>query len=247
MYKNKLIYGIITARGGSKSVPDKNLKKINKRPLIYFSIKTSLSSKLIDRTLISTDSIKIAKLAKKYGCEVPFLRPKKYAGDRSTDYEVFKNLSEQLKKQKELPHYFVHLRPTSPIRNVKIIDLAIKKIIHSNNYDSLRSLSVSKESPYKMWLKNKNFIKPIISFKKFKDSHSIPRQILPLSYWQNGYVDIIKSSTILKKRSISGNKIFPFIIKKETMDIDYLEDLKKVRKNFKRLKFNKRKVKRIPN
>ena len=72
MYKNKLIFGIITARGGSKSVPNKNIKKVNKRPLIYFSIKTSLNSKLIDKTLISTDSLKIAHVAKKYGCEVPF-------------------------------------------------------------------------------------------------------------------------------------------------------------------------------
>ena len=174
------------------------------------------------------------------------MRPKKYAGDKSTDYEVFKHLSKWLKKRKKLPNYFVHLRPTAPIRNAKIIDLAIKKIIDSSNYDSLRSLSISKQSPYKMWLKNKNSIKPVISFKNIKDSHSIPRQILPLSYWQNGYVDVIKSTTILTKRSICGKRIFPFIIKRKTFDIDYPEDLKKIRKNFKKLKLNKKIIHRIP-
>ena len=71
---------------------------------------------------------------------------------------------------------------------------------------------------------------PIVKFKKIKDSHSIPRQILPKTYWQNGYVDIIKDSTITKKRSISGNKVLPFEINQKSFDIDYVEELNFIKK-----------------
>ena len=246
MYKNKLIYGIITARGGSKSIPNKNIKKINGKPLIYYSIATSLKSKLIDRTIMSTDSSKILALGKKFNCEVPFLRPKKIAKDKSTDFEVFKHLSNWLKRNDKRPSYYVHLRPTHPIRNYKIIDLAIKKLIEKKNYDSLRSLSVSKETPFKTWIKKNKGIVPIVKFKKIKDSHSIPRQILPKTYWQNGYVDIIKDTTITKKRSISGNKVLPFEINQKSFDIDYVEELDFIKKNFSKIKNSKKKLNRYP-
>lgn len=246
MYKNKTIYGIITARGGSKSIPNKNIKKINGKPLVYYSINSSLKSHLIDRTIISTDSNKIAKIAKKYNCETPFLRPKKISGDLSTDFEVFEHLDKWLKKNDKVPDYYVHLRPTHPIRDQKVIDNAIRKIINKKNFDSLRSFSISKETPFKTWIKkDKKFI-PIFRYKKIKDSHSIPRQILPITYWQNGYVDIIKSSTISKKKSIAGKKVLPLIIKQDSYDIDYKEELIFLRKNFFKVKKNKHALKRYP-
>ena len=247
MYKKKLIYGIITARAGSKSIPNKNIKLLNGKPLIYYPIQTSLRSNLIDKTLISTDSRRIAKIAKKYKCEVPFLRPKKFAGDKSTDYDVFKHISTWLKTKNILPDYFVHFRPTLPIRNVKLIDKAIKKFVDSKNYDSLRSLSIAKETPFKMWFKFKKLIKPVVSLKKIKESHSVPRQILPVSYWQNGYVDIIKASTIIKEKSMVGKNVMPFLIKEDIADIDYIEEYKNLKKNFFKLKKMKKKKLRHPN
>ena len=82
MYKKKLIYGIITAREGSKSIPNKNIKLLKGKPLVSYPIQTSLKSIFIDKTFISTDGKKIAKIAKKYKCQVPFLRPKRYSGDK---------------------------------------------------------------------------------------------------------------------------------------------------------------------
>ena len=236
MYKKKLIYGIITAREGSKSIPNKNIKLLKGKPLVSYPIQTSLKSIFIDKTFISTDGKKIAKIAKKYKCQVPFLRPKRYSGDKSTDYEVFRHISNWFKKKNILPDYFVHLRPTLPIRKVKLIDLAIKKIIDNKNYDSLRSLSIAKETPFKMWLKYKKTINPVISSEKFKESHSVPRQMLPITYWQNGYVDIFKTSIIIKKKSMVGSKVMPFIIREDIADDDYIEDFKSLKKNYNKLK-----------
>ena len=246
MYKNRLIYGIITARAGSKSIPNKNIKKIKGKPLIYYSIITSLKSKLIDRTILSTDSKKIQKIGKKYKCEAPFLRPKKIADDISTDFEVFRHLNKWLRKNDKVPHYYVHLRPTHPIRNHKLIDSAIKKIIINEKYDSLRSFSLSKETPFKTWMFKGKKIVPIINLKGKKVSHSIPRQILPKTYWQNGYVDVIKEKTISKKKSISGKNVLPFIIKKNSFDIDYIEELNFLKKNFNKIRNLKSKNIRYP-
>lgn len=240
MYKKKIIFGIITARSGSKSIKNKNLKLLGGKPLVFYPIKTSLDSKYIDRTLVTTDSNKIAKISIKYNCEVPFIRPKKYAQDLSTDYSVFKHLSVWLKSKKMLPDYFVHLRPTCPIRNAKLIDQAIKKFIDGKYFDSLKSIEVAKETPFKMWLKNQNQIKPVILLKKNKESHCLPRQILPITYWQNGYVDIYKCSNIVKKNSLCGTNVMPFLIKEAVFELDYPEDLRKLKANFKKKRKNQK-------
>jgi len=86
----------------------------------------------------------------------------------------------------------------------------------------------------------------VIKLKKFKDAHSIPRQILPKTYWQNGYVDIIKESTISKKKSISGSKVMPFFINENSFDIDYFEELKFIRKNFSKIKKLKKDSRKYP-
>lgn len=246
MYKKKKIFAIITARGGSKSIPNKNIKKINGKPLVYYSIKTGLASKLIDRVIMSTDSKKIMSVGKKYNCETPFLRPRKFSGDKSTDLEVFNHLADWLKKNDELPSYFVHLRPTHPIRDINEIDKAIKSIVKKPDYDSLRSLSVSKETPFKMWIKKKNQVIPILKFKKLREYHSAPRQLLPVTYWQNGYVDIIKVDTIIKLKSMVGKKVMPFLVRKESRDIDYKDELKFINKNFFKIKYSKKKVFKRP-
>ena len=246
MFKKKKIFAIITARGGSKSIPNKNIKKINGKPLVYYSIKAGLESRLIDRVILSTDSKKIMSISKKYNCETPFLRPRKFSGDKSTDFEVFNHLVGWLKKNDELPSYFVHLRPTHPIRDIKEIDKAIISIVKKPNYDSLRSLSVSKVTPFKMWIKKNDQITPVIKFKKFRESHSIPRQLLPVTYWQNGYVDIIKVDTIIKMKSMVGKKVMPFLVSKESHDIDYRNELKFIKKNFFKIKYSKKKILRTP-
>ncbi|MEK9186010.1 MAG: acylneuraminate cytidylyltransferase family protein, partial [Patescibacteria group bacterium] len=125
------VLGIIPARGGSKSIPYKNIADVGGKPLIYYTIREAKKSKLLDAFIVSTDDPKIAAVAKKYGADVPFLRPAKISGDRSIDIEFMRHALDWVKKNRGWePEILVNLRPTSPLRTAedinKVIEVAIK-------------------------------------------------------------------------------------------------------------------------
>ena len=224
---NKIIYSIIPARGGSKGIKNKNIIKIKGKELIYYSIETSIKSKLINKTFVSTDSNKIQKLALKYGAECPKLRPKKISKDLSLDIEFCKQFLIDLNNIKiKLPDIIIILRPTTIFRNSVIIDKMIYEFISKyESYDSLRVVRKSRENPFKTWFIRNERLSPIISNLK-NENFNKPRQILEDTYYQYGYADIIKTSTILYKNSISGSKILPYIYNNhEIKDIDEMKDL----------------------
>ena len=141
------ILAIIPARGGSKGIKLKNLSKINGKPLVAFSIEHSLASKLINRTIVSTDHEEIAKVSEAYGAEIPIFRSKELAGDNILDLPVFEHMLTYLKEEENYePEIVVHLRPTSPYRKAEWIDSAIKLLIETTSADS--RLSVSEPSPH---------------------------------------------------------------------------------------------------
>lgn len=222
------IISIIPARGGSKSIKLKNLAKLNNKPLIYYSIKQSLNCKLINRTIVSTDNIKIAKVARYYGAEVPFLRPKNISKDSSKDFSFFKHLLNFLKKKENyVPDLIVQLRPTQPYRDLKLIELCINKMIKNNMADSLRTISVPERTPYKMWLKNGKFLKYLFNKKKNLEYFNLDRRKLPKVYWHDGLVDIIRPKTIFNFKNVTGKKIIYIENKnKFLIDIDDKQDLK---------------------
>ena len=230
----KTFYTLIPARGGSKGVPRKNIVKINGKPLISYTIEQSMKSKLIGKTFVSTDDPEIASISKKYGAIVPFKRPKKISGDFATDFDVFFNFAKFLEKNGDLPDYFVHLRATNPMRKLMTIDKAIKIMRQKYSYDTLRSVNIASQSPYKMWLIKNNNLTQLIKYRNSDKSHSMPRQALPIVYWQNGYIDIIKSSVILNKGSMTGRKIYPLIINEKIYEVDYPEDVVKLQKAIKK-------------
>ena len=118
------IIAIIPARGGSKLLKNKNIKKLFGKPLICYSIEIAKKCKFIDRVIVSSDSKKIIKIAKKIGAEAPFIRPKAYAKDRSTDYGVFKHCLTWLSDNENYkPDLVLHLRPTYPIRSLEILNV----------------------------------------------------------------------------------------------------------------------------
>ncbi len=144
------IISIIPARGGSKGVPKKNIRVLNGFPLIAYSIKASQHSKLISRTVVSTDSEEIASVARKYGAEVPFLRPVEISNDQSSDYEFIAHALEWFgKNDGSVPDYLVHLRPTTPTRDVSIVDAAISLFLDREDSTALRSVHEMPESAYK--------------------------------------------------------------------------------------------------
>lgn len=222
------ILSLIPARGGSKGIPKKNIINILDRPLLAWSISHAKNSRYINRVIVSTDDDEIAKIASDWGAEVPFIRPLKFAKDNSLDIDVFKHCLQWLKKNEDYtPDLIVHLRPTGPARRVALIDNAIELILKRDDADSLRSVSLAKQNPFKMWSINEieRTMSPIISIKKIKDAHSVARQMLPKAYWQNGYVDITKPSTVLEKHSMVGNIILPYIVNEKIHDLDYPEDI----------------------
>ena len=135
----KNIVCIIPARSGSKGILDKNILNMGGHPLIAWSITTAKQSKLINRIIVSTDSKKYQQISLDYGAEVPFLRPSNISKDDSTDLEFFKHVLDFLKKDSYSPDLFVHLRPTTPLRDSLVVDKAIKNF-DKEKYTSLRSV-----------------------------------------------------------------------------------------------------------
>lgn len=222
MYKDKQILAIIPARGGSRGIPRKNIKDLAGKPLIAYTIEEAKKSGYLDRIVVSTDDEEIGEVAKRYGGEVPFLRPKELAGDETPDLPVFLHALKWLKENQDyVPDLVVHLRPTSPLREAKHIDEAIELLEGDKSADSVRGVCTPTQNPFKMWQIKEGYMEPLVGSKKFKEPYNTPRQLLPVVYWQNGHIEVIRYETIMKKHSMTGDKILPYIMDQEySVDID---------------------------
>jgi CMP-N-acetylneuraminic acid synthetase len=228
---DKLIYALVPARSGSKGIKDKNIIPVLGKPMMAHSILQGLESEYINEVFVSTDSEKYAEIAREYGAHVPFMRPAEISGDMSTDFEVFDHFVSFLDENGEtIPDILVQLRPTYPTRTVADLDRAIKLFLtHFEEADSLRSVIEAPETPYKMWRNKGTYLTPLLEVPGIDEPYNAPRQSLPKVYWQNACIDIVKTECILKKRSMTGDKILMFEMdKQETLDIDIIEDLKKI-------------------
>jgi len=217
---------IIPARGGSKAVPDKNVRSLSGFPLIAYSIIAAQESETIDRVIVSTDSEMIAQIARDFGAEVPFLRPAEFAGDTSVDREFLVHAMEWLLEHEgKAPEYFVHLRPTTPLRDPAVINEAVYTIKHSNGASSLRSAHAAPKTPYKWFeLDRSGYFKGIRPSDTRPEYYNLPRQAFDVVYDPNGYVDIVRTSQVLGNKSVHGDKMLGFITD-HTYEIDSMEDL----------------------
>jgi CMP-N-acetylneuraminic acid synthetase len=216
------IISIIPARGGSKGIPKKNIVLLAGKPLIAYSIGQSLQCQYIKRTIVSTDDPEIADIAREYGAEVPFVRPKELATDDTPDLPVFEHALDWLEKhERYIPDIIIHLRPTSPLREVRHIEEALGKLISDSQADSIRGVCPPGQNPFKMWKIESKYMEPLLSFKGVKEPYNAPRQCLPQVYWQNGHIDITRYATIRNKHSMTGDNILPYVMEPEyTIDID---------------------------
>ncbi len=205
---SKNIIALIPARSGSKTVIDKNIKQLGSHPLLAYSIALAKLSKNISRVIVSTDSPKYATIAKNYGAEVPFLRPAEIAGDNSVDSDFFRHLIDWMReKEGYIPDFIVHLRPTTPLRQVQVVDDAITYMIHTNEATALRSAHKTHLTPYKMFRLCGEFMSPFLKYDGIKEFYNLPRQFFEDAYIPNGYVDIIRPTTLLNTGLLHGNKI----------------------------------------
>jgi N-acylneuraminate cytidylyltransferase len=219
--KNTVI-ALVTARSGSKGVPNKNILKIGNHSLLEWSVKICLSSTKIESVYLSTDSEKYADLGNSYGARIPFLRPTELAGDETTDFDVIHHF---LINMDTLPDAVIHIRPTTPLRDPKIINEAIDLFFKKKNQiTSLRSVHEMSESAYKSFeVDEKGFLSTIGSVQD-GDKANIPRQGFPKTYVANGYVDIVDPMRILNERKLHGNRILAFRTPVVT-EVDSIEDL----------------------
>ncbi len=221
------VLALIPARGGSKSVPRKNVMLIAGKPLIAHSILQAQASERINRVIVSTDDDEIAKVARQWGAELPFRRPAVFAQDYSPDIDVFRHALRWLNEwEGYVPDLVVHLRPTGPVRRAELIDQAIELLAAHPEADAVRSVSLAQQTPYKMWhITPEGFLEPVLQIADQPDSQSLPRQRLPLVYWQNGYVDVIRPRAILEKNSMWGDCALPFVIDEQLFELDYPENI----------------------
>ena len=211
MFKKNKILAIIPARKGSKRIPNKNLKKFNGKPLIYWSIKAAHESKYIDKVIVSTDSKLIREISIKHGSDVPFLRPKEISTSTSKSSDVIIHALNNINGY----DYIIYLQPTSPLRDKKDIDDSIKLGVN-NNVKSLASFSHSLHHDPNIIFefdKNKKKIKKT-NFSKSENKRS--------SYYVlNGAIFLLKASWFKDNKKFIYKGTFPFIMdQKKSVDID---------------------------
>ena len=239
--KNPRILGIIPARGGSKSIPRKNIAPLAGRPLISYTIREAKRSRLLDACIVSTDDPKIAGVARSLGADVPFLRPKRLAGDRAPDIGFLLHAIEWVERHRGWkPEIVVNLRPTAPLRVAGDID-AVIRLMQKTGCDSVRTVSPPNPyNPFKMWVFASRAVgkmNPLIRTAHYaKLGTDVPRQLLPRVFWQNGLVDATRSKFI-RRGIIYGPDIRGIITDpRRAVDLDEPKDLKRAEQTMRELK-----------
>lgn len=217
MYKNKRILALIPARGGSKGLPHKNIRLLMGKPLIAWTIKQAKNSKYLDRLIVSTDDIKIANISKKYGAEVPILRPKKLATDKATLMDLMAHIIKWMEMKGNPYDLIMVLQPTSPLRRSEDIDATIK-LLFAKNAQAIVSVCESEHHPYGANILPENgcmgvFIRPEVVNKN--------RQELPIFYRINGAIYLAYRHYLKENKQFLGKKTYAYIMPAErSVDID---------------------------
>ena len=241
-----MIVALLLGRKGSIGFPGKNLYPVLGRPLMEYPLIAALNAQHVDKVYVSTDDEQIASIARRFGAETPFMRPSALAQDDTPDLPVFQHALRWLAEQEGYqPEIVVQLRPTSPFRRVWHIDQAVESLIERPEADSVRTVCVPFQNPFKMWLIGVDgFMQPLIPnmpglratspSQTQLEPYNLPRQMLPEVHWQTGYVDVAWTETILRKKSMTGERILPLVIApSEWVDIDSFDDWERAEQKIK--------------
>jgi CMP-N-acetylneuraminic acid synthetase len=224
----KKILGVITARGGSKGIPGKNIKPLLGKPLIAYTIEAAQKSGVLDRLILSTDDPAIAETAKKYGCAAPFRRPKELAQDSTPHLPVIQHAVQWLKENENYqPDYVMILQPTSPLRQPFHIKEAAE-LIKKTAADSVLSVAEIPEnfSPHKAMIVGEDGFLKLFNGEPVRKR--IPRrQDLSRAYWSVGLIYLFKTGLLFNSAepNLYGNQVLPYVVDtKYRIDINVPED-----------------------
>ena len=222
MINGKKILAIIPARGGSKGIPHKNIRDLNGKPLIAWTIEESFKSQYIDKLIVSTEDKNIAKISMACGAEVPFLRPEKFALDSTPGIDSILHAVKWFKDRNHVFDYVICLQCTSPFRTSYQVDESIEKI-SEKDADSIVSVCESEITPY--WMKKiengklKDFLK--------ENTFYTRRQDAPKVYRLNGAIYIAKIQVLLNIKDWYTKNTIPYVMDRmSSVDIDNMVDFK---------------------
>lgn len=220
MYGDCKIFGLIPARGGSKGIKNKNIIDLYGKPLIAYTIEAACNSKYIDNIVVTTDSENIAEISKKWGGEVPFLRPKELAEDTSTTLEAVLHAIKLLENKGQIFDVLVLLQPTSPLRTTEDIDNAIQ-IFFENDRQSVVGVSEVDDHPILIrTIGKKGKLEKLLSL-----NSTCRRQDMPKYYRVNGALYVNNIANLNLDTSFNDNEI-PYVMSKDhSVDIDGIQDL----------------------
>jgi CMP-N-acetylneuraminic acid synthetase len=218
------VVALVTARGGSKGIPHKNVRLVAGKPLIAWTLDAASRSQAIDRVIVSTDSPEIANVAIRFGAEVPFLRPPELALDHSSHLDVALHALEWLENHSLEPvDYLVTLQPTSPLRVESDMDGAVK-LAQQSDADAVIGVCEAEAHPYLMHQRASNgVLTPFIT----TDRRYLRRQDLPTAYRINGAVYVHQAWRLLANRVWFPSHVVGYVMPaKRSLDIDTEWDLK---------------------
>jgi CMP-N-acetylneuraminic acid synthetase len=211
---------IIPARSGSKRVPNKNIALLGGIPLIAHTIRAATHSTKITRTVVSTDSEQIVRIAREWGGDVPFLRPPEIAGDTSPAIETILHAVDTIEQGGRSIDAVVLLQPTSPLRTAAHIDAALD-LFESSKADTVTAVCGVREHPYYVWAIDDAGIRPFFSLKEM----ALGRDELPEAVIENGSIFVIRRP-VLDRRTLYGESIVPYVMDaRSSVDIDTPEDM----------------------
>lgn len=217
MYKNRRILALIPARAGSKGLPGKNIRPLLGKPLIAWSIEQALSSKYIDKVVVSTESPAIVSVARRYGADVPFLRPKKLATDKAKIIDAILHTLDFYESKMNIFDIVVLLQPTSPLRKSADINKAIERLSISK---AKAIVSVCKEEHSLLWSVTLDADNKIGQFLE-KGAEKQNRQNLPIFYRINGAVYVAHVDYLKQNKGFFGKSTYAYIMPPErSVDID---------------------------
>ncbi|MFK8046290.1 MAG: acylneuraminate cytidylyltransferase family protein [Crocinitomicaceae bacterium] len=214
------VLGLIPARGGSKGLPGKNIRLLNGKPLIAYSIDSALTSQKVSHVVVSTDDKKIADISKKQGAKVPFLRPVNIASDTASSRDVIIHALKHYKQTGIEFDYIVLLQPTSPFRKEGDIDKAIDLAIETSADLVVSAFETDSNPYYVLFEEDENG-----HLKNSKTGNFTRRQDCPKVYELNGSIYVFKTKALLQSEGLKFEKTLKFLMDRNySVDIDSIED-----------------------